>query len=146
MVTLRLFYCQKNHISINCSYSILNYFNIFILLHSTVCCSLLMINFYFSGNMTGCPRSWVLLPTKKRILYTFNRRMLRVSLILYLEVGRHIDAQATNIINFSRCSRSLQPQSVLFLVNLRKLRPLKTKVSGSKDSIFEYLIPALLPC
>ena len=54
---------------------------------------------------------------------------------MYLEVGRHIDAQATNIINFSRCSRSLQPQSVLFLVDLRKLRPLKTKVSGSKDSI-----------
>lgn len=87
----------------------------------------------------------MLLPPKERFLYTFNRR-IKVSLILSLEVGKHFEAQTTNMINFSRCSRSLQPKSVLFLVNLRKLRQLKTKVSGSKDCIFEYLIPALLPC
>jgi len=43
-----VFYCQaqKDHISINCSYSILKYFNIFILIHSTVCCILLMVKFF----------------------------------------------------------------------------------------------------
>ena len=51
MVTLRPFYCQaqQDHIKINCSYLILKYYlNIFILIHSIVCCSLLMVKFIFT--------------------------------------------------------------------------------------------------